>query len=140
MGSTIANKCLVVLPAYNEESYIEKTLEELSLVFPYILVVDDCSSDNTAKIARKYTSLVISHLFNLGQGGAIQTGINYFREVKKFNYLITFDADGQHRAIDALEMVKICEEKSYDLVVGSRFIRKNSQKLIPNTKNFHHLD
>tara|TARA_Y100001968_G_C19235444_1_gene656650 strand:+ start:237 stop:920 length:684 start_codon:yes stop_codon:yes gene_type:complete len=127
---------LVVVPAYNEELRIGLTLRELSKIFPHILVVDDASNDNTVLIAKQFTNLIISHIYNLGQGGAIQSGVDFFKISNCYKYLITFDADGQHDPHDAKKLLSVCVQSDYDLVVGSRFLNSKSIKQIPKTKRF----
>ncbi len=126
---------LVVIPAYNEEKNIKSVLSDLERYFTNIVVINDGSNDGTAKICQECSScLVINHIFNIGQGGAIQTGIYFFLESTNFDYLITFDADGQHQASDAYNMVECLEYSNSELVVGTRFKLSSSINLIPYSK------
>lgn len=130
----LLKESLIIIPAYNEELSIGETLKSLSKVFTNILVVDDASTDKTVEIAKLYTQNIISHLYNVGQGGAIQTAIDFFQTKTNYKYLITFDADGQHQTEDAYNLLKECDKKNYDLVIGSRFLSKKSIENIPKTK------
>jgi len=110
----------IIIPAYNEGKVIEKTLSSLSGY--KLIIIDDCSSDQTANIAKKY-GFVISHKKNMGQGAALRTGINYALE-KGASKIITFDSDGQHDPNDIPIIKKKLE--SYHVVLGSRFLGKVS--------------
>ena len=107
----LLKESLIIIPAYNEELSIGETLKSLSKVFTNILVVDDASTDKTVEIAKLYTQNIISHLYNVGQGGAIQTAIDFFQTKTNYKYLITFDADGQHQTEDAYNLLKECDKK-----------------------------
>lgn len=113
----------VIIPAHNEEKMIGQVLVEL-LGFPYhILVVDDGSTDQTMQAALRYPVTVLRHVTNLGQGAALQTGMRYALSTPEAGYIITFDADGQHHASDLPGMLRACQAGSYDIVLGSRFLR-----------------
>ena len=64
---------------------------------------------------------VVTHHINLGQGAALQTGITFALE-RGANYIVTFDADGQHRVEDALSALRMLSEGQCDVVCGSRFL------------------
>lgn len=106
-----------VLPAYNEASSIKKVLEGLKLVVSAgdeILVVDDGSNDDTAKIALNCGANVISHPYNIGNGAAVKTGLRN----AKGSIIVLMDADGQH---DHADVNRLSEQlKEYDMVVGAR--------------------
>ena len=74
------------------------------------------------------------HFLNLGQGAAIETGLNYFLDVEKYKYAITFDGDGQIVASDAFKMLSLAKNENLDAVLGSRFLDKNHRKEIPKLK------
>lgn len=111
----------VVVPAYNEATSIGDVVTSLRLEGYSVVVVDDGSEDATAEIARSADAIVLQHCQNLGQGGALQTGIAFcLRQGAQF--ICTFDADGQHRVDDIQRMWNclICER--LDVVLGSRFL------------------
>ena len=115
-----ANDLWVVIPAYNEAEVIQTTLSEVLTHFKNIVVVDDYSLDQTAKIALSAGAHVCRHPVNMGQGAALQTGIDYALS-RGASIIVTFDADGQHRAEDAEKMVERFQTAKLDLVLGSRF-------------------
>lgn len=118
-------KYLVIVPAYNEELSVGRVLTEIAGAVPFadILVVNDGSRDNTASIARERGVMVISHPFNLGYGTALQTGFRYAVQAG-YDYIISIDADGQHRPTSVGVMIKALEENHADVVIGSRFIQE----------------
>ena len=132
--SEISKKAMVLVPAYNESKNIENTINELSKYFCNIVVVDDGSTDNTNKILKKYKIKIIKHLLNIGQGGALGTGFNYFLNFDELDYIITFDADGQHISKQAFEMLDFAVKNNQFAVLGSRFLKKDSIRLIPIIK------
>ncbi|WP_200949452.1 glycosyltransferase family 2 protein [Achromobacter sp. Root565] len=110
-----------MIAAYNEGSVIANTIAG---VLPYVrnvVVCDDCSSDATAQAALDAGAHVLSHPINLGQGAALQTGIAYALR-QQAQYIITFDADGQHDAREILPMLAALKASGVDAVLGSRFL------------------
>ncbi len=112
----------VVIPLYNEASVIAAVVRDVMTVFSNVVCVDDGSSDDSAMAARAAGAHVVQHPINLGQGAALQTGIDYALQDPTINYVITFDADGQHRVEDAQVMVDRLRVGDVDIVVGSRFL------------------
>ncbi|MGU3644446.1 glycosyltransferase family 2 protein [Microbacterium sp. C23T] len=112
----------VVIPLYNEAAVIGDVIAGLLPSFPHVVCVDDGSSDGSAAIAEAAGARVVRHPVNLGQGAALQTGIEYALEHPSARYLVTFDADGQHRVDDALGMVRRARESDLSIVFGSRFL------------------
>ncbi len=118
-------KLLIGIPAYNEEKMIGKVLKSLpkkinGITDIDILVVDDGSSDNTARIAESFGAIVLTHLINRGLGGALKT-IFSFAKLKNYDLVITFDADGQHLASDIEKLVAVFFKKKVDVVIGTRW-------------------
>lgn len=116
-----SSKIWVVVPAFNEADVLAQTLSDLLSHFQKIVVVDDCSTDGTGDIALARGAYVCRHPINLGQGAAIQTGIA-FALAAGADYVITFDADGQHRPEDAEAMLAELIRSKADVVLGSRFL------------------
>lgn len=110
----------IVIPSFNEAQVIAKTLAGLSHWLPNVVVVDDCSSDNTAELAARAGATVIRHAINLGQGAALGTGIR-FALLEGAEFIVTFDADGQHRPEDIDALLQKSDEGA-EVVLGSRFL------------------
>ena len=117
-------KKLVIVPAYNEEKNISDTLHKIIQYTDWdICVINDCSSDRTSGLAHiGHKIAVIDLSFNLGIGGAVQTGYMYAAE-HGYDIAIQVDADGQHDPNFLNSLSKPIEEKVADLVIGSRFIK-----------------
>ena len=111
----------VVIAAYNEAAVIARVVVGLKHAGYPVVVVDDGSKDETAGIARAAGALVIRHPFNLGQGAALQTGID-FALAQAAEVVVTFDADGQHRVADISRLVAALREEQADFALGSRFL------------------
>lgn len=118
---------VVVVPLYNEEAVIEDVVRGLLTEFSTVVCVDDGSTDNSAAIARGAGATVIRHPYNLGQGAALQTGIVYARSLATTEYVVTFDADGQHRVEDAVGMLALARQKNLAIVFGSRFLDRRTK-------------
>lgn len=112
----------LVIPVFNEASVIGRVVSEAREVFPHIVCVDDASTDASGAAAAAAGAVVVTHPFNLGQGAALQTGIEYVLSRTGASYLVTFDADGQHLLEDALAMVERAREEDLAVVFGSRFL------------------
>lgn len=111
----------VVVPAMNEARVIRQSITGLRTVFPNVVVVDDGSEDTTGAEALAAGAVLIRHPLNLGQGAAIQTGIE-FALSRGAAYVATFDADGQHSAEDLRRMLDVLRREKLDIVLGSRFL------------------
>ena len=118
------SRIAILIPAYNEELSIGKVVK-LSLKFGSVIVVDDGSNDKTFDNAKSAGAAVIRHSQNKGYDKALQTGYNYVIE-KKFNFLITLDADGQHNPKDINLFIKELNDGA-SAVVG---IRKKKQRFM----------
>jgi polyprenyl-phospho-N-acetylgalactosaminyl synthase len=111
----------VVVPAYNEARVIAGVIAELKRDAHRIVVVDDGSSDSTAEMATECGAAVLRHPINLGQGAALQTGIE-FALARGAELIVTFDADGQHRTADVARLIDALEAERADFALGSRFL------------------
>jgi glycosyltransferase involved in cell wall biosynthesis len=121
-------KITVGIPAFNEEKNIASIIQKLSQVADTVIVCDDGSTDNTAKIAEKMGAIVITHQQNLGYGGAIRSLFLKARELDS-DMLVTLDSDGQHRISDVLPIVDPIIKNQADLVIGSRFLTENQKDM-----------
>ncbi len=114
----------IVVPAYNEATVIGDVIADVRSVFEHVVCVDDGSTDATSGAALRAGAHVVTHPVNLGQGAAIQTGVEYARRQPGAAIFATFDADGQHRVKDLVKMIdRLCADgdSGPDLVVGTRF-------------------
>lgn len=118
-------KKIIVIPAYNEEGNLEKTVRDIrenAPDFDYV-IVNDCSTDNTLGMCREKGFSYLNIPVNLGIGGAVQTGYRY-AYYHGYDLAVQFDGDGQHSAKFLAQMAKVLEETESDMVIGSRFIEK----------------
>jgi len=117
--ATKKKSVVICVPAYNEEKSIAKLIVDLKKYSDKIIVVDDGSSDYTAKIARELGTVVIQHEKNLGKGAALRScfshAMTYFPDV-----IVTIDADGQHDPACIPSLIKPILDKQADVVIGSR--------------------
>jgi len=111
----------IIVPAFNEASVIADVVAGLRRSFRHVVVVDDGSADDTSSVALRAGAHVVTHPVNLGQGAAIQTGVEYARAQPGARLFATFDADGQHRVADLTAMIARLAGGDYDIVIGTRF-------------------
>lgn len=121
MSVTITETIWVIIPAFNEGEVIREVVSGLLSHYRNVVVVDDCSLDATRAEALAGGAIVLRHPINLGQGAALQTGLDY-AIAQGAEYLVTFDADGQHRVEDIKVLLDVQEKTNADIVVGSRFL------------------
>ena len=118
----------LVIPCYNEGQVIFDVITEARKTFPNIVAVNDGSKDDSAEAIRASGAHLVDHPVNLGQGAAIQTGVEYARTQPGAQYFVTFDADGQHQVKDVKAMIDRLRTEPYDIIVGTRFAgQDNSQ-------------
>jgi glycosyltransferase involved in cell wall biosynthesis len=111
----------VVIPAYNEAGLITRVVTEVRYCGFSVVLVDDGSSDATAQLAEGAGAVVVRHPVNLGQGAALQTGIDFALQ-QGADVIVTFDADGQHRATEIAGLVGALTQHRVDYALGSRFL------------------
>ena len=125
---------LIIIPAYNEEKNINKVLDKLEepeiTEIADILVMNDASSDNTNWIVKQRNHAVVTHIFNLGYGSALQLGYKYAIR-RNYKYVIQMDADGQHDVCNIPKIYEALKTKDSDgnypdIVLGSRFLEGSS--------------
>lgn len=118
-------KKLVIIPAYNECGSIKKAVDDIKIHAPDFdyVVINDCSTDETPDVCRKYDLNHVNLPVNLGIGGAVQTGYIYACQ-NGYDVAVQFDGDGQHDAAYLEQMAQRLSESGSDMVIGSRFIEK----------------
>lgn len=116
------DKACLVIPLYNEAQVIADVIHDAGQYFSTIICVDDGSSDGSAQIAKDAGAILVQHPINMGQGAALQTGITYALRNTDCEYIVTFDADGQHDPKDAIKMIEKAQICRYSIVYGSRFL------------------
>jgi glycosyltransferase involved in cell wall biosynthesis len=126
-----ARRSLAIVPAYNEEATIGRVVGDLKEKAPAfdVVVIDDGSTDRTVQRARAAGATVIRLPFNLGIGGAMQTGYRYALE-NGYDLAAQVDGDGQHDVDELEELVDVMrQDPTVDSVAGSRFLEKSSYKV-----------
>ena len=116
---------LIIIPAFNEESNIEKTvsaIKKTAVDFDYV-VINDCSGDKTIEICEKNCFNIVNLPINLGIGGAVQTGYKYAYKMG-YDVAVQVDGDGQHDPEFLNQMAEYLMSHQLDMVIGSRFIKK----------------
>ena len=123
-------KVLLVIPAYNEELNIDKVLKEIKkdLNGVDILVINDCSLDKTQSVVLSNNVKCITLPFNMGYSKAVQTGIKYANDYN-YDYVIQFDADGQHIASEAKKMLDYILKEKCDIVKENNYKQSFFRKL-----------
>ena len=116
-------RLVAVVPAWNEEGAIGGVVDEIKRFDPTaeVVVVDDASSDGTARVAEEHGATVLRLLFNVGIGGAVQTGFRYARD-EGYEVAVRLDGDGQHDASELGKLLAPIHAREADLVIGSRFV------------------
>ena len=122
-------KVCVIIPCYNEAENISATVKDVlsqsSDSFDFFpLVINDCSADDTVKLASEAGSTVIDLPCNLGVGGAVQAGFKYALR-NGLDYAVKFDGDGQHKAEYIATLLEPLEQDAADMVIGSRFCQEH---------------
>lgn len=120
-------KILVMIPAYNESKAIKRLVRDIKKRYPTltVLVINDGSTDNTLQEAEAAGATVISLPYNLGIGGAVQTGYK-FAHAEGYDATIQIDGDAQHDPAFLMDVLNPVLRDELDLCVGSRFLTKRS--------------
>src|SRR5690625_3593206 len=126
-SSPVITDAWLVVPLYQEATVIADVITGARETFPHIVCVDDGSADDSAARAREAGAVRVQHPVNLGQGAALQTGIEWVLGQTDAPYLLTFDADGHHQVADAAAMVRRAREDDLAVVFGSRFLDRRTR-------------
>ena len=121
-------RTLAIIPAYNEEGSIRRTIDELVETAPWIdyVIINDGSSDCTREICLSNSFNMIDLPINMGLSAGFQTGMKYALR-NGYDCAIQFDADGQHEPQYIAAMVSEMEQTQADIVIGSRFVTQKKQ-------------
>jgi glycosyltransferase involved in cell wall biosynthesis len=119
----VTGRVVAVVPAWNEAGAIGAVVDEIRVFDPQIdvVVVDDASTDDTAGVARAHGAKVLALPFNVGIGGAVQTGFRYARD-EGYEIAVRLDGDGQHAAEELGKLLAPIRAGDAELVIGSRFV------------------
>jgi len=116
----------IVIPAFNEEKEIGRVISNLiDKDYRNLVIIDDCSNDNTSKIVSQLPVYLLHHCINRGQGAALKTGIDFALK-KGADIIVTFDSDGQHCVKDLNAMIEPILKEETDITIGSRFIQNTN--------------
>ena len=117
------SRIVAIVPAWNESGAIGKVVDEIKGFDSAIdvVVIDDCSTDDTAEVAESRGATVLRLPFNVGIGGAVQTGFRYALE-EGYEVAVRLDGDGQHAASEITKILGPVDAGGADLVIGSRFV------------------
>jgi len=126
--SALRDQVFIVIAAFNEEDVIGQVVGDVQAHWPNVVVVDDGSSDGTFEAARSAARHVLRHVVNRGQGASLQTGIEYALQ-QGAEYIVTFDADGQHRPEDIARLIQPIAEGRCAITLGSRFLGRRAVNL-----------
>ncbi len=118
-------KRLLIIPAFNEQDSIINTINDVKQHCPDwdFVVINDGSADNTYNICKENNYPCLNLTANLGLAGAFQAGVMLARDLN-YDYVLQFDADGQHNASFVEALYTVAVEKNADVVIGSRFVSK----------------
>lgn len=129
----VRQKVIAGIPAYNQENNISEVIRKASKYVDEVIVADDGSTDNTARVAEAAGAIVIRSEFNQGAGHATKTCFRVAKE-RDADVLVTLDSDGQHNAEELPRVLAPVIERVADLVIGSRFLDDNYN--IPRYRRF----
>ncbi|GAB3979938.1 glycosyltransferase family 2 protein [Spirosoma terrae] len=130
----MTDQIYVIIPAFNEGKVIRQTIRSLGNQY-HIVLVDDASTDDTANAVRDLPIYYVRHDINLGQGAALQTGMDFALQ-QGADIVVHFDADGQHNPADIDRFIEVLKTQKTDVVLGSRFMRQEDLLAIPRLRRF----
>jgi glycosyltransferase involved in cell wall biosynthesis len=130
-------RMLVVIPAFNEEAHVEGVIRDVNAILPTVdvLVVDDGSSDHTARVAGAAGARVLQLPVNLGYGAALQAGYKYAVR-QSYDFIGQIDADGQHLAEHFGDLLEGLADPEVHVVVGSRFLDHDGHYVPSRARRF----
>jgi len=119
----------LIIPVYNEETTIKKVITEVSQYIKSIIVINDCSTDNSKQILTTLPVTLINNNENLGYAKSLEKGMKIVFQ-QNIDYVITFDADGQHEAKDLTQFISVIEKYKPDFIFGKRLVRNRFMEYI----------
>jgi polyprenyl-phospho-N-acetylgalactosaminyl synthase len=119
-------RIVAIIPAYNEGLRVAAAIADVKQYVDHVVVVDDCSTDDTGLVAKSTGAIVLRHIINRGQGAALQTGTDYALHTLVADVIVHFDADGQMCGSEVPMMVQPLAAGEADVVLGSRFLGKDA--------------
>lgn len=122
----------IIIPVYNECKVIEGVVNNVLKHFETVVCVNDGSKDNSWGAICNTKAHGVNHIINMGQGAALQTGLEYAKTLPEIEYFVTFDADGQHKIADVQLMLERITAEKVDIALGSRFL--GTTKNMPKVK------
>ena len=133
-ASNGSQRIAVVIPAYREAKHIDQVVRQIRQFIDTVVVVDDCSPDETSSIAKAAGAIVIRHEVNRGKGAALKTAFIKLKEMG-FTHGVTLDGDGQHDAEQLPAFVAALQEPEVMLVIGNRFANARGMPFVRRTVN-----
>jgi glycosyltransferase involved in cell wall biosynthesis len=112
----------VVIPVFNEATVVADVVRQVRDLYPTVVCVDDASVDGSGEQVQLAGAALVTHPFNLGQGAALRTGLEFALRHTAARYFVTFDADGQHDVADVRPMLDLLDADAAQIVFGSRFL------------------
>ncbi|AKD57881.1 glycosyltransferase family 2 protein [Spirosoma radiotolerans] len=128
----MTDQIFILIPSFNEGKVIRQTIRALGNQYQIVLI-DDASTDDTANAVRDLPIYYLRHDINLGQGAALQTGMDFALQ-QGADIVVHFDADGQHNPADIDRFVGVLKTQKVDVVLGSRFMRQEDLLAIPRLR------
>ncbi len=114
-------RTLVAIPVFNEAKYVRGVLERVLAIAPNVLVIDDGSTDGTAKVLPEYPVEIVRHVANRGYGASMRDAFR-FAIAEKYDWLITMDCDEQHEPAAIPQFIEAAAEETSDIISGSRYL------------------
>lgn len=131
-GKHMLQNLYIIIPCFNEDLVLRTTVSELMALGYKVIIVDDASTIPAKELLQDLPLHIVRHPINLGQGAALQTGMDYALKLGA-DAVVHFDADGQHSAEDIPRFLETLNQ-GYDIVLGSRFLRTADKNSIPAKK------
>lgn len=122
-------RVIAVIPAYNEASRVGLAVRDALVYVDAVVVVDDCSQDETFAVSQAEGAIVLRHVVNRGQGAALQTATDFALKYLEPDAIVHFDADGQMQASEIAQLLEPIAAGRADIVLGSRFLGVEAENM-----------